>query len=234
MTTTLDDIMLKLTKLDKLDDLHIAINSIIKNCAELKNRQSSLESKISDLSKENFILKTQFQKINSEFDRFKQQSLNNNLEIAGIPVSAEEIPAAIAGNILSHLGFNDEKIIKDAYRKKSSNTRAGLPPTIIVTIENKGIRDQILKTKRQQTLDTSILKNNVSVENYTNKTNRRLIYINEHLTDFNKYIFKRAKDLRRCGSIVGAWVRNGYIIIKEKENSEERRITHLSELDELR
>lgn len=146
---------------------------------------------------------------------------------------ADEIPVTIASNIFSHLGFKDEKIIKQAHRKKSNNTRAGLPPTIIVTIENKGIRDQILKTKRQKTLDISILNKELSEESNTNQSNRRLIYINEHLTDFNKYIFKRAKDLRRCGSIVGAWVRNGYIIIKQKEDSEEKKITHLSELDEF-
>lgn len=156
---------------------------------------------------------------------FKQQSLNSNLEIAGIPITDNEQPVKIAATIFSHLGFQNEEIIKHAYRKKSYKTRAGLPPTIIVKIENKGIRDQILKAKRQQTLDTSILGQ---------PGNKRLLYINEHLTDFNKYLFKRSKDLRRCGKIVGAWVRNGYIIIKEKEDSDEQRITNLSQLDELR
>lgn len=225
MATIIDEIKIKLQKLDILDDLNIAIKSLISTCAELEARQSNLESRITDLSKENLDLKTQVKKINSDFDRYKQQALNSNIEIAGVPVTENESPIKIAETIISKLGFQNETIIKHAYRKKTYKTRAGLPPTIIVKIENKGIRDQILKRKRQQTLDTSILDNCSS---------KRLVYINEHLTDINKYIFKRAKDLRRCGTIVGSWVRNGYVIIKEKENSDVQRITCLSQLDELR
>lgn len=225
MATIIDEINQKLQKLDILDDLKVAIKSLISTCSDLEARQSNLESKIKDLSNENLYLKTQLKNINCEFDRYKQQALNSNLEIAGVPVTENESPVRIAETIFSHLGIQNETVIKHAYRKKTYKTRAGLPPTIIVHIENKGIRDQILKRKRQQTLDTSILDNSSS---------KRLLYINEHLTDFNKYIFKRAKDLRRCGIIVGSWVRNGYIIIKEKENSVEQRITCLSQLDELR
>lgn len=218
---TLDDIWLKL---DILDDL-------ISTCAELKKRQLTQDRKISDLSSENLNLKSQIEQVNTELDRFKQEALNTNLELAGIPVSDSEVPVEIASSIFSHLGFKDEKIIKSAYRKKGYNTRAGLPPTIIVTIENKGIRDQILKTKRQHTLDTSIIETTNLAQDTNTPRNKRLLYINEHLTDINKYIFKRAKDLRRCGTIFGAWVRNGYIIIREKENSDIQRITNLSQLD---
>lgn len=225
MESVIEQITEKLGKLDILDDLREAIRSLTTTCAELNTRQSSLETKITDLSIENLELKTQVSKMNSELDRFKQQSLNCNLEIAGIPVTTNEDPVQLAATIFSHLGFKNDAIIKHAYRKKSYRTRAGLQSTIIVKIENKGIRDQILKAKRRETLDTSILDNLDS---------KRLIYINEHLTDFNKYIFKRAKDLRRCGKIVGAWVRNGFIIIKEKQDSGELRITSLAQLDELR
>lgn len=224
MEIVMEKINRKLEKLDLLDDLSAAIKSIVTTCAELKDRQSNLEDKITFLSKENLDLKIQVEKMNSEFDRFKQLSLNSNLEIAGIPVTDNEEPVKIAATILSHLGFKNDEIIKHAYRKKSYKTRSGLQSTIIVKIENKGIRDQILKAKRQEILDTSLLDNEGS---------KRLLYINEHLTDFNKYILKRAKDLRRCGKIVGAWVRNGYIIIKKKQDSGEERITNLEQLDEL-
>lgn len=70
MENIIDEIKSKLSKLDILDDLNVAIKSLITTCAELKANQSNLEGIVTELTTENFVLKTQVEKINSELDRF--------------------------------------------------------------------------------------------------------------------------------------------------------------------
>lgn len=48
MESVIEQITQKLGKLDILDDLKVAIKSLITTCAELKTRQSSLETRITE------------------------------------------------------------------------------------------------------------------------------------------------------------------------------------------
>lgn len=226
MSYTLEDVMLKLEKLEILDTIINKVKDINAYVEKIQTKQLKLETRINELSTENKLLKNQIETVNSEVDRFKQHSLNKNLEIAGIPLTENENPTEIASRILNYLGNTDQNTIKYAYRKRTNNNRAE-PPSIIVATNNKGIRDQILKRKRKETLDISIL--GTCEEN----SNNRLIYVNEHLTTHNKYLLKRAKDLRRSGKVFGAWVRNGYIIIKKEFDSIEQIITKISQINEF-
>lgn len=229
---TLEEILVKLEKLNKLDEITESLHSLSTICNEIKIKQNILESRVDLLTVENKQLKNQIEKINSEIDRMKQHTLNSNIEIAGVPESIDENAELISSKILTHLGFTEADTIKCAYRKKGYKNRAGLPPPIIVTIRDKGTRDQILKTKRNQqtNLYSDILS--TSAEAHTNNI-KRILYLNEHLTDHNKYLYKLTKDLRRTGKIFSTWVRNGYILIKQTESSVDQRITSFAEINEF-
>lgn len=235
MSATADDIMKKLELLDKIED---SLRDVKNNYKLIKEKYLNLETIVNDLSIENKNLTLKLETINSELDRSKQNSIKTNLEISGIPVTENEDLVEISTAIFSHLGITEEKSIKYAYRKRSRRNKAE-PPPIIVSTDNKGIRDRVLKNKRKRTLDTTILNNlqqtqdRISDCTVIRSSQKRLIYINEHLTDFNKYILKRAKDLRRSGKIFGTWVRNGFVIIKKEANSTEQTLTKISQIEEL-
>lgn len=268
---TLEDILIKLNKLNKLDDISESIQHVSTICNDIIAKQEILELRLNQLDFENIQLKQKVEtitnelecikqqhikqnnhthyseRINKSIDRIKQQTLNSNLEIAGVPEFDNDSPKQIALGILQKLGFTEDNIIKSAYRRKSKNTTAGLPKNIIVSISNKGQRDQILAESRKITnLNTTILEQNY-ISQYkpkyqsTNNTilatdtnsNIRPIYINEHLTDFNKYLLARSKSLRRSGKVVLVYVRNGFVILKVKDNSSEIRIETIRQLDEL-
>lgn len=228
MSFTLDDVMKRLDKLEILETIVETIRNIKSSVEQIQKKQLKLESRVNELSSENLSLKNQIETINSEVDRFKQHSLNTNLEIAGIPLIDNEDPIEIANRIFTHLGITDSTSIKYAYRKKTKKNRAE-PPSIIIATNNKGTRDQILKRKRRETLDIGIL----GFSDTEDRSQKRLIYVNEHLTNNNKYLLKRAKDLRRSGIVFGAWVRNGYIIIKKEFDSVEQIITKISQINEF-
>lgn len=225
---TIEDILLELKKLDKLDAITESINRLATFCTEIQIKQNKLESRVNHLTEENKQLKNQIEIVNCELDRVKQHTLNSNIEIAGVPETVDENAEEITKLILQNLGFTEVDTIKNAYRKKGYKKRAGLPQPIIATIRDKGTRDQILKRKRN--LHTNLYLDNI----ITNEVeSNRIIYLNEHLTDHNKYLFKQAKDLIRAGKIFSTWVRNGYIIIKETESSIDQRITKFSQINEL-
>lgn len=224
---TLEAILLQLGKLDKLDGIITSINTLAISHQDILNKQLQLEEKVDFLTTENINLKEQLNKVNSELDRINQQALNSNLEIAGVPSDDLEDTKEIAIKLIEHLGISDKTIIKSAYRRRGKASSAGLPQPIIVTITDKGQRDQILVARRNTEINSDII-----IPNSTT-VNTRPIYINEHLTERNKYLLARAKELKRNNKVTAAFVRNGFVIIKINSNTTEIRITNIKQIDEL-
>lgn len=224
---TLDTILVQLEKLNKLDGISISINNLAILYQDIVNKQIQLEERVNFLTDENKQLKNQVNKVNSELDRINQQALNSNIEIAGVPSEDLEDTTEIATKLIDHLGFSDKRIIKSAYRKRGKANTAGLPQPIIVTITDKGQRDQILVARRNKEINSDIVLPNCS------PVNNRPVYINEHLTERNKYLLARAKELKRNNKVSAAFVRNGFVIIKSNSDTTEIRITNIKQIDEL-
>lgn len=225
---TLDDILIKLEKLNKSDDIVESIKNLTLMYNNIKLKQQNLESKVNSLTAENIVLKEQIVKVNSQLDRSNQQVLNCNLEIAGVPSTEFEDTTEIARQIIDNLGFKDKTIIKSAYRRRGKATTAGLPQPIIVSITDKGQRDQILVARKTKNLTSQILTSNIASGSIQSSNQvlaqlHRPIYINEPLTDRNKYLLARAKELKRLNKV----------IIKSNLERDEIRITNTNQLDEF-
>lgn len=232
----------------KLDTFEARYNDLSIKYEDLEHKHTELNEKYEELLSDNIDLHNKYMSVNKSIDRINQQSLNSNIEIAGVPELDSETPTDIAATIFKNLGFPDEKIIKSAYRRNTKNTIAGLPKNIIVSIKDKGDRDRILaKSRKIKNLNTSILEENynpVSREKSTdpqnsnsnvqlteNDKNSRPIYLNEHLTDFNKYLLARSKNLRRSGKVFMVYARNGFVIVRIEASSPEIRIQSVAQLD---
>lgn len=222
---SIDDILVQLQKLNKLDGIIESLNNLATSYNDILNNQQQLEERVNFLTAENIQLKTQVDKVNCELDRINQLALNSNIEIAGVPSEDLEDVQEIASRLIDHLGFKDNKIIKSAYRRKGRASTAGLPQPIIVTITDKGKRDQILVARRNKDINSDLI--------LPNFTSNRPIYINEHLTDRNKYLLARAKELKRCNKVSSAFSRNGFVIVKINSDSSEIRITNIKQIDEF-
>lgn len=68
----------------------------------------------------------------------------------------------------------------------------------------------ILNGKKEKTLNTSIL--------YPDAENR-LIYINENMTKYYRMLLKKARDLKRNGTVNFAWFKIGKVLIRKTEKS---------------
>lgn len=232
----------------KIDNFEAKFNDLSIKYEGLEHKYTDLNEKYEDLVSENNDLYNKYKSINKSIDRINQQSLNSNIEIAGVPEVQSESPSDIAATIFKNLGFSEENIIKSAYRRNSKSTVAGLPKNIIVAISDKGQRDKILaKSRKIRNLNTSILDGNYNLacketsdpqgsqsnHQQEQNTSSRPIYLNEHLTDFNKYLLARSKNLRRNGKFSMVYVRNGFVIVKIEANSPETRIESVGQLDDI-
>lgn len=220
--------------------------------SEVKTSLKNFEAKYNELSdrceyleNENEYLKEKYDTLSINIDRINQQALSSNLEIAGVLETSAEDIKEIAAKIITNLGFETPNVVKSAYRRNTKSTSSGLPKPIIVSIVDKGIRDKILVASRKiKNLNSTIITNpSTSTEDNNESTSSnatvintpaRPIYINEHLTDFNKYLLARAKQLYRNNKLYSVYVRNGFVIARtEDNNSPEIRILKSSQLDEF-
>lgn len=164
------------------------------------------------------------------------------MEIAGILETESEDTKEIVSKIITNLGFETPNIVRSAYRRKTKSTASGLPKPIIVSLVDKGIRDKILVASRKvRNLNTSIITKPINSTGESSESNTGLasnseirpIYINEHLTDFNKYLLARSKQLYRKNKLFSVYVRNGFILARTEESSSEIRIVKAAQLDEF-
>lgn len=218
------------------------LNEVKTSLQSFKVKYNELNDRCEYLENENEFLKQKYDTLSITIDRINQQALSSNLEIAGILETESEDTKEIVSKIIANLGFETPNIVRSAYRRKTKSTASGLPKPIIVSLVDKGIRDKILVASRKvRNLNTSIITNPINSTGESSESNTGLasnseirpIYINEHLTDFNKYLLARSKQLYRKNKLFSVYVRNGFILARTEESSSEIRIVKAAQLDEF-
>jgi hypothetical protein len=99
--------------------------------------------------------------------------------------------------------------VTDVYRLKENN-KSGFPGSIIVTFNTNAEKYQFLRESKKKQLTSSFLPSN---------HRQRPVYINEHMTRQNKYLFYLARTMRRQGQIKYAWFDNGRVLVKKTDGS---------------
>lgn len=100
--------------------------------------------------------------------------------------------------------------------------KSGQPKPVVVSFRNS----------RKMTIYTnSFLKQNDSAKRGNDK---RIVYINEHLTMVNKYLYKLARDMRKENKIKYVWIRNGKLFVRTEDNSPHKIINDIEQLNEFK
>jgi regulator of replication initiation timing len=174
----------------------------------MKEMLENYELTLQNLTKENAELHFENQNLRKRIDhcedavnRMNQINLNHNMEICGIDEQTDENLITILKDVSQFYGTQIESTDVFEIRRKrfNRNPNNGLPPPIVVKFYNKQKRDQILERSRTKKLQKKMLRNfNTGNTNEANQSQgQRFIYLNEQLTNVNKFIFKKVRDLRR-------------------------------------
>jgi regulator of replication initiation timing len=201
---------------NKIDDYECQIKTY---CSQVKDLQDSQNM----LVKENEKLKKEIAQYKSQLEDLEQYNRNKNIQIDGVP----EIPNENVGVILqkiSHvvgLPLNITSDIQAMHRIPTKRERG--PKPIIVQFSNRQTRDEFL-SKCKKTKITSI-----DFAEHVPQTN---VYVNEHLTPYNKSLLFNAKKLKERGWKF-IWIKEGKIFARKDDGGKRIRLTSLEHIDKL-
>lgn len=192
----------------KYDDLMIELKGV----SEMKQQIKALEDV-------NMAKDREMRDMKERIHNLEQYSRKNNFEIGGIPQSANEnienIVIQVAKAFDVSLTPDD---IQNAHRLKCA---PGKIPNIIVKTVNNKKKEEILRKRRK-----TVTNGNIS-SGGTGK-----IYINEHLTPYNKQLLRNAKDEALKKQYQFVWWKNK-VLVRKSPNHPAVEIKSIEDLEKL-
>ncbi|CAK1589849.1 unnamed protein product [Parnassius mnemosyne] len=169
-----------------------------------KKAIESLESKMDLLTNENRLLQLEIN-TNNQRDRLL------NLEIVGVPEIKDEdltnLIISIAKQSNVTISPND---ILEVNRVTPKIKQQGRPKNIIAKLKSRLLKDNIISGTRKNRLTTKDLAIHGSV---------RPVYVNEHLTQFNKLLLKKCRETAKLKQYQYIWTKNGRIYVRKNDTS---------------
>lgn len=211
----LDSIMAKIDELlKKQDDYEKKIDSLRQQISEFKTLAESIVEENIKLSSENIILQEKISKNQFEIENLKQIQYNKQIIISGAPIIDDDLMITVMP-IINKIDpdVKAEEII-NCHTQNNRSENSGEPPSIVVELINVKIKEKIVQKKKQKTLKVK--------EIFTSSSSHLqdgVIFINEKLSTYFNYLFKKARDLKRDGKLKFAWVKNGKVFIRKSEES---------------
>ncbi len=195
---------------------------------EANNKMSSIINEVNQLKEENEELKNQLKIVKKKKggeqrdDRIKeleQYSRRDNVLVTGIPWQKGENTQTLTIQLGEKLGvpIQDHGISTSHRLPSRSNVQA-----FIVRFNNRDRRDELICALKKMRLNTNI----IGIEP------NQPIYCDEHLTVQNIATLRKAKQLKRAGSLIFIWTKEGTVYIKIKaEDERSYKITNIDQLD---
>ncbi|KAH9630932.1 hypothetical protein HF086_009042 [Spodoptera exigua] len=166
---------------------------------ELK-KLNSLEAELSEIKDQN-------RKLRSDINAYDQRERQLNVEIVGIPEHKDENLNEIILKIGKHTEIEITKDdILQVNRVTAKSKIQGRPRNIVAKLRNRQLKDNIIsqaRKRRLSTMDLAIPGKGVPV------------YVNEHLTVFNKNLLKKAKEMAKIKEYQFMWTKNCKIYVRK-------------------
>lgn len=181
---------------------------------EIKNRLTSVNMELESTKKTSTYvleLQTQVQILQGELNSQQQRDRIFNVEIVGVPETKNEnlteIILKLADRVNVKITASD---IEHINRIQSRQPIPGRPRVVICKFRNRLHKDSIIAGARKlRGLMTSDI----------NLPGQEKIYVNEHLTMYNKGLYKKCRDLAKIKQYNFVWIKNCRIYIRKNDIS---------------
>jgi len=165
-------------------------------------KQIQLENK--SIKDQNIKLTEELLHLNKKINTLEQKSIENNIELVCVPETANES----CTDIVIQIASNIELSVLNAYRVFSGKNKN--PRKIVAIINSNETRNKILTQGRKIKIKANQLN-----QNWENKN----IFINEQMTQMNRNLFFKAKNIAREIGFKYIWFKNTKIFAKKSETS---------------
>lgn len=197
---------------DEFDQLDIIIEKIQNEIKEIKEHNVKL-------SETNLKLSSDIQQLKTKINDLEWKSLENSVEIIGVPIRENEDCKSIVEEMTRKL--NIECNVIKAFRiasKKKTNMK------IIAWFSDKNDRNRFVIEAK---------KNKWNANQYQSDWPTSKIYINNNFTKFQRKLFKKSRSMAKEKNYKYVWVNGTDILVRKDENSSVLRITDVDDLKKI-
>lgn len=192
------------------DDL---FNTIKATCAEIKGLKDENARLRSDMS----VQEKRIQLLEEENARQQQWSRLQNIEVAGVPESKDEDTIDIVVKLAEKIGVPIESSeVEFAHRVQARQPNSSVNGrTIIARFRHRRTKDSVVAASRRH---RGIKPSDIGMDNRL-KNDNSIIYVNEHLTKYNRTLLKECKLKAKEANFKFTWTKNCRIFVRRNETS---------------
>jgi archaellum component FlaC len=198
-----------------------ALNASLTN---IEKEQGVLKTEITTLKEENENLSQRVNELEGRMNDIEQYSRICNLEIRGVPVTTGENVFAILEKIAEVLKIDFLRdCISTCHRLPAPTTRdSRLHPAIVVQFTSRTTKARWLTAAKSTKMTAKDLSPNF---------NDGPVFINEHLTVHNKAVLARARRLVKSGTLAFAWCKDGKLFVRKTATSPVVRVWRVADVE---
>lgn len=201
----------------EISNLKSSIEFAHETASQLSVTVKSLDTRILQVEEHTNLIHTlgaDLNKFKEDLKEREQWARANNVEIKGVPVKKSEN----LYDIVDHIS----KAIQCPIRKEDINYIARVPSlkaesqkSIIMALNNRYCKEEFVAAARKNKELT------ISQLGYADEGH---VYVNDHLTLFNKSLLKKAKDLAKAKNFKYVWIKHCKILARKSDTSPTFRI----------
>ncbi|XP_047994766.1 uncharacterized protein LOC125232956 [Leguminivora glycinivorella] len=195
----------------KLDNAILAITRCENQLQQVTSKLNSCEERLEaaeEKAAEVLILKNKVFELEHQLNYQAQQSLRNEVEIAGVPENQNENPQHIVMVTAAKIGLGitetDIEYVSRAGRRREGTSSRPL----VVRFTTRRTRDKFYKAARSRRLNT----NDIDIDGPPAK-----IYFNERLTRENRALFRESRARASEANYKHCWTHGGTIYIRKQD-----------------
>lgn len=214
----------------KITSVMESINSLKEDFQKFEGRLSALEMKSNELDQrcstweqDNKKTNEQVRELRHQLRDSEQHSRCANIEINGLPRTAEENIYSVLDKISRVIGVPYKRDDVSLAHRLRMYSQKHVHAPVIVQFVSRSVRELWLNAaKRKKGFKASDLAPSLPPST---------IYINEQLTPHNKALLGRARRLQRQGKLHYAGFFNGKVLVKPSEKDAAIRVLELEDLE---
>lgn len=217
---------------NELTELSTTVQFVSDKLDSSTKLMENISTELAALKKENHELRNNNDRLSSEVDDLKermrtleQYTRRNNVEISGIPVTANEDVVAIVKDVGSALGIAvEDSEVSAAHRIPSY--RRDRTPSIVVQFHNRSTRDSVIAKFREKKI--------LCASKVNSSFSQQKVFVNEHLSPNNKLFLAKLKQKCRDVNYSFVWCREGKFFVRRSPGEKPIKISSFDELYKLK
>lgn len=216
-------------KTNKISKFHERVESISTQQQQLDNKIMHLEDQFKRLLVDKNNLADKISSMNivkKSVNNLEQRLRLHNVEIFGVPERASDNPLQLVTKISDSLGVDIQLSDIDSVVRVPPRVKApGRPRAIVVGFTTSAPKYSLLSAARKR---RGFSTADIGVEG-----ERQPIYINEHLTSYNKQLLGLTRKKCKEMGFRYVWTRDAKIFVRKNDKSPAIRVTDESKIDKI-